>query len=130
MKDIKAFKKILADKPRDLCLYTLGINTNLRASDLLRIKVSQVSHLKRGDEFTLKEKKTGKTRNITLNKIVYQVIRGLLLSENYVSDDFLLKSQRGNVLTVPSLSRLVKFWCKTIHLKGNYASHTLRKTWG
>ena len=36
LKDIKAIKKLLHDKPRDLCLFTLGINTNLRASDLLQ----------------------------------------------------------------------------------------------
>ncbi|MDX2441674.1 MAG: hypothetical protein QNK40_14125 [Desulfobacterales bacterium] len=29
-----------------------------------------------------------------------------------------------------SMSRLVKGWCNVINLKGNYASHTLRKTWG
>ncbi|MCK5232559.1 MAG: integrase, partial [Desulfobulbaceae bacterium] len=35
-----------------------------------------------------------------------------------------------NVLTVPSVSRLVKSWCRAINLKGNYGSHTLRKTFG
>ena len=66
----------------------------------------------------------------TVNKTVYESIRMFLLSDNYGLDDFLFKSQRGSVLTVPSLSRLVKSWCKMINLKGNYASHTLRKTWG
>jgi hypothetical protein len=33
-------------------------------------------------------------------------------------------------LTVPSVHRLVKGWCRDINLKGNYGSHTLRKTWG
>jgi len=32
MKDIKAIKKLLHDKPRDLCLFILGINTNLRVA--------------------------------------------------------------------------------------------------
>ena len=40
LKDIKAIKKILTTRPRDLCLFTIGINTNLRASDLLRLKVN------------------------------------------------------------------------------------------
>lgn len=129
-KDIKSIKKILADKQRDICLFTLGINTNLRASDLLKIKVNQVVNLKPEDELILKEQKTSKARRITVNKAVYEAIRGLLMSDNYGPDDFLFKSQRSAVLTVPSLSRLVKSWCKTINLKGNYASHTLRKTWG
>jgi len=38
IKNLKAIKKLLADKPRDLALFTVGINTNLRASDLLQIK--------------------------------------------------------------------------------------------
>ncbi len=129
-KDIKSIKKILADKPRDICLFTIGINTNLRASDLLNIKVSQVINLKAENELILKEQKTGKPRRITINKTVYEAIRTLLMSDNYGPDDYLFRSQRGDVLTVPSLSRLVKSWCKTINLKGNYASHTLRKTWG
>lgn len=37
--DIKNIKKLLQDSPRNLCLFVLGINTNLRASDLLKIKV-------------------------------------------------------------------------------------------
>lgn len=44
---------------RALCLFTLGINTNLRASDLLRITAGMVRHLEAGDELTLKEQKTG-----------------------------------------------------------------------
>ena len=39
LKDIKAIKKILANKPRDFALFTIGINTNLRASDLLRLTI-------------------------------------------------------------------------------------------
>jgi len=45
IKNIKAIKKLLADKPRDFCLFTMGINTNLRASDLLSIIVEQVATL-------------------------------------------------------------------------------------
>ena len=51
LKDIKAIKKLLADKPRDLALFTVGINTNLRASDLLGIRVGDVRYLKPMDEF-------------------------------------------------------------------------------
>ena len=62
LKDIKAIKRLLADSPRDLCLFTFGINTNLRASDLLQITAGMVRGLKAGDEIELKERKTGKVR--------------------------------------------------------------------
>jgi len=50
LKAIKRIKKILTDKPRDLCLFTFGINTAYRANELLSIKVCEVSHLQVGVE--------------------------------------------------------------------------------
>ena len=129
LNDIKSIKKLLQDNPRDLCLFTLGINTNLRASDLLQTTAGQVRNLKPGDELTLKERKTGKHRRITLNKAAVSSIKGLLSSRPYQGNDPLFLGQRGP-LTVPSVNRLVKQWCKAINLKGNYGSHTLRKTFG
>ncbi len=130
LKDIRAIKKILASKPRDLALFAIGINTNLRASDLLRLKVGHVESLKAGDTVEIKEKKTGKVRRITLNKTCINAIQNLLSSKQYEDDDYLFQSQRRHVLTVPSVHKLVKGWCSEINLKGNYGSHTLRKTWG
>ena len=130
LKDIETIKKLLSDKPRDLALFTVGINTNLRASDLLNIKVSQVRNLKANDEIEVKEKKTGKTRRITLNNTCIKTIRNLLASKPFKDDDYLFQGQRSDVLIVPSVNRLVKSWCKSINLKNNFGSHTLRKTWG
>ena len=129
VKDIKSIKALLKDRPRDLCLFTVGINTNLRASDLLRLTAGDVRSLKPGDDLTLKEKKTGKHRRITVNKAVVASIQGLLKSQPYADDTSLFNGQRG-CLTVPSVNRLVKGWCRAINLKGNYGSHSLRKTFG
>jgi integrase len=130
-RDIKAIKKLLSDKPRDLTLFTLGINTNLRASDLVALTCDMVADLKAGDSLVLKECKTGKVRRITINKAVKTTIRALLADHRGGPSAPLFLSQRGNkALSVPSVSRLVKGWCKAINLVGNYASHSLRKTWG
>jgi len=132
-RDIKSIKKLLADKPRDLCIFTLGINTNLRASDLLKITIGQVRHLHPGQHFTLREQKTSKERTITLNKTVHDAIQGLLREMgNPVNDaDYLFQSRKGKgKLTVSTLNAMVKDWCRAINLKGNYGSHTLRKTFG
>lgn len=129
-KDIDTIKKLLKNKPRDFALFTIGINTNLRASDLLSIKVGQVRNLKPMDEITLVEKKTGKHRRINLNKTCINAINCLLATSSYSDDSgYLFTGQRGR-LTVPYLNALVKRWCKSINLSGNYGSHTLRKTWG
>lgn len=128
---IKAIKKLLADDPRNLALFTLGINTNLRASDLREIRVSDVRNLSVGETIEFKEKKTKKRRRITLNKASVEAIQQLLTDGTFHDDDFLFKSQRGDqAISVSSINRLVKMWCDDVGLKGNFGSHTLRKTWG
>jgi integrase len=133
-KDIKLIKKLLADKPRDLAIFVLGINTNLRASDLLRISIGHVLHIKPGEQFTIREKKTGKLRTITLNKTVHEVFQALLDTLDTSNPDAYLFQgrQKANCgkLTEGYLNKLVKEWCKEINLRGNYGSHTLRKTFG
>jgi len=128
-KDIQTIKKLLADKPLDYALFTVGINTNLRASDLLRIKVKPVKDLNPNDEIVLNEKKTRKERRINLNKACIMAIQRLLAAKEYADKDYLFTGQRG-VLTVPTVNAKVKAWCRASNLKGNYGSHTLRKTWG
>jgi integrase len=129
IRDIQAIKKLLSESPLYTAIFTVGINTNLRASDLLLIKACQVRDLKPMDEITLREKKTGKPRRINLNKACVDAINDLLKSRDYQADDYLFIGQRGK-LTVSALSQLVKKWCKTLRIPGNYASHTMRKTWG
>jgi len=131
-KDIRTIKKLLADRPRDLCIFTLGINTNLRASDLTRITVGQVRYLQPGQHFTIREQKTGKERRVTINKGVHDAIIGLLKSLPNAEDTSpLFQSRKGSQkLCVPYLNALVKGWCRAVNLKGNYGSHTLRKTFG
>jgi len=76
-------------------LYTIGINTNLCASDLLRIKVSQVKDLKSNHGMAINEKKTKKPRRITLNKAAISDKQWLLSSKEYQDGDYLFKGQRG-----------------------------------
>jgi integrase len=130
LKDIRAIKKLLSDKPRDFAIFSVGINTNLRASDLLRIKVGDVRHLKPMEELEIKERKTGKTRRITVNKACVEAIQNLLACEDYADSDPLFKGRNSKPLTVPSVNRLVKQWTSAINLRGNYGSHTLRKSFG
>jgi len=128
-KDIESIKKLISDNPRNQALFIIGINTNLRACDLLGIRAGQVRDLNAGDSIQVKEKKTGKFRTITLNKACTGSIHKLLQTRPYKDDEQLFVGQRGP-LTVPSVNRLVKAWCRALNLKGNFGSHTLRKTWG
>jgi integrase len=131
LKDVRAIKKLLADNPRDLLLFTLGINNGLRAGDLLNLKTYQVKDLQIGDLITIVENKTKKKNILVINKSSFEALQNFLNSTNKNDDEFLFSGRKGdNPITIPSLNRLIKSWTDAINLNGKYGTHTLRKTWG
>ena len=131
IEDIKAIKSILSDKPRDLLLFTMGINNGLRAGDLLDLKVKKVKHLKEGDSTPIKESKTKKNNILMVNKPVYKSLRNYLEKVNPDDEDFLFASRNTNEpISIQAVNALIKKWTKAINLNGNYGAHTLRKTFG
>ena len=130
--DIQAISRLLKDSPRDRLLFLMGVNNGLRTGDLLRLKVEDVRSMKVGDRLTIKEGKTGKLNVLAVNKIVYQAIRAYISWRKPANGEYLFKSRKGGnkPLTVQSVNRLVKSWCRAVNLKGNYGAHTLRKTFG
>ena len=130
--DIQRIKTTLADHPRDLCLFTLGINTAYRAKELVSIRVGQIAHLKPGDRLDIKQSKNGKYRCTTMNEKVYAAVHDwLAVHPELASDAPLFRSYKTReALGTNSVTALVKQWCADVGLKGNYGSHTLRKTWG
>lgn len=132
VQDIKRIKKRLSDAPRDLCLFTLGINTAYRASELLSIKVGDVDHLCAGDRFELKQQKTKKYRATTFNKTVVDAIESWLESHPgpRPRTPLFISRKSGSALMVSTFGNMVKEWCGDAGMKGNFGSHSLRKTWG
>lgn len=127
---ILAIKGLLASKPRDLALFTLGINTNLRASDLVALQVQHVKGLRPGDDLVLREQKTQKPRRITLNKVTVDALHNYLATRPDAEPTAPLFPGREGAMRANTITALVKQWCREIGLKGNYGSHSLRKTWG
>ncbi len=127
---IKRIKKLLADQPRNLTLFTLGINVAFRANELVALDVADVAHLPVGGVLDHKQKKTKKYRAVIINETAHTAIHQWLAVRPPSDSPALFPSQRGERLTVPSVHLLVKTWCKNVGLRGNYGSHTLRKTWG
>jgi len=130
LKDIANLKKLLEDNPRDLALFVLGINTNLRAIDLVQIEAEQFIHAKAGDELVLEEQKTAKGRRITLNETVIKAVRPWAVQCRDEERIFLFTGRNGGHMAPNYVNKLVKKWCEKINLKGQYGSHTLRKTFG
>ncbi len=132
-KDIKSILQLLSGKPRDLLLFTMGVNNGIRAGDLLNLKVGDVRYLKAGQVHQIIESKTQKKNVVVVNKFVRKAL-DLYLSQGEHKDDhhFLFQSRKGenSPLSVQSAHGLIKKWTQAINLKGNYGTHTLRKTWG
>ena len=130
---IEDIKKLLKDKKRDLALFVLAINSNLRACDLLNLTIDQVQYLQVGDDLVLREKKTKKIRRIVINQAVWHALNEWIeihpQSENGQAPLFLSR-KGGKPLRVPTLSGMVKSWCNAVGLTGSFGCHTLRKTFG
>lgn len=130
--DIEAIKRLLENSPRDYLLFVMGINNGLRAGDLLKLRVGFFRNVREGDKIPIREEKTGKPQEIIINKSVKKALTKYFAQSGLNDDDYLFKSKKGKnrPMTVSSVNALVKSWCKMIKLKGNYGSHTLRKTFG
>ncbi|MFZ0929466.1 MAG: tyrosine-type recombinase/integrase [Syntrophobacteraceae bacterium] len=131
LKAIEAIKKLISSKPRDLLLFTMGINNGLRTIDLLKLKVGDVRHLKAGDSIQIIESKTGKLNVMVINKSSYKALQGYLSAVKPADDDYLFASRKGaSAITTASVNGLVKSWCKALNIAGSFGAHTLRKTFG
>ena len=102
-------------------------NAGTRISDTLKIKHSDLQ----GEKIILKEKKTKKVREITLNTVVkkaYQKLTDKLNEINFKYDenDFVFVSQKGTVYRTQSINIILKkvFNSKNLQI----SSHSLRKS--
>lgn len=136
MKDIKKIKQFLLGKEnkRDYMLFVVGINIGLRAGDLLSLKIGNIyKDGKVMESYTLYEEKTGKRRTFDINKAAREAIALYLSALNEIDeDDYLFKSRKSKTisrpLTVSSTHKIIKTTCRDLGIKGNFGTHTLRKT--
>ncbi|MBA7689025.1 Tyrosine recombinase XerC [subsurface metagenome] len=137
IKKIKAIKGNLRKRnPRDFLLFTLGINTGLRISDILRLKVEdvkdQTGEIK--EYLDLNEKKTKKQRLIYINSEVRNALEyyfdktGIYDLERYlfISD----KTKINKPISRIRAWQLIQIWCREVGIKGRIGTHTIRKTAG
>lgn len=132
-KKIESIKKYLSGNKRNLLLFTLGINTALRVSDLLELKFKDVvdekmqplSHIK------LKETKTGKNNMIAISKGSKKLI-GEYCKENFKGNmnEYLFTSRKGYNQPIKRQMawKIIKEAAEEVGVD-DIGSHSLRKTW-
>jgi len=128
---IKAIKKLLSDNPRDKMLFIFGINSGLRVQTLLNeLKVKDLLYCNIGDSISVKERKTGKTNVLLVNKEIKKAFDDYYETAKPEDHHFLFKSRKGRnyPLSTYRVTHLVKEWGEMVGLKQNLGAHSLRKT--
>lgn len=138
---IEQIKALLCEQKRyrDLLLFVVGINTALRVSDLVKLRVSDFVN-EEGDLrtfFYVREKKNQKARSVVINHAIADAFK--VYVEAYPDilndlDNYLFFNVKHMNFNQPIKRGMV--WlivsevCGAVGLDGNYGCHTLRKTWG
>ena len=87
-------------------LVAIGVNTGLRISDLLKLKVSDVMET---DILVLTETKTGKTRDIKINKDLREILDRIISQQYTGKNDTLLFLNRFGTKAIDKSYVNVKF---------------------
>lgn len=129
IKDIEKLKSYFKERSlRNYTIFVVGINVGLRAGDLLSLKVGDVRNKERT---TVTEEKTSKTRTFEINKSASVAIRRYLNKTKLKDSDYLFPSRKGfESLTPEAFHKIVKKATKDCEIKGNFGTHSLRKTFG
>ena len=133
-KKIAAMKKILASNPRNLLLFVLGINSALRVSDLLKLRVWDVLDEggKTKDFLEVREQKTGKTKQFELSKNARKALRLHFDAVNPKPSHYLFRSREGRnqPLSRQQAHKILSDAAETVGITERVGTHSLRKTFG
>ena len=125
-RDINAMKKAL--RGRDLLLFVFGINSGLRISDILKLRVADVRDR---DSIVISEKKTGKAKRFIFNDAIKQAVRQLVPAD-VPPNSFLFRSRKGDNKPISRVTayRVLNEAAKRVGIAEPIACHSLRKTFG
>jgi len=126
---------------RNFVGFTLGISVGVRASDLVRLKVSDffdergnTRALSNADEFGrayVIEQKTFKGRTLKIDPRVNEMLRRYITSLRLGYDDYLLFSQKGSYMEPNSWNDIIRSAAESLGWNGDFfGSHSIRKTFG
>ncbi|MGL4914215.1 MAG: site-specific integrase [Romboutsia sp.] len=124
---IKKMKnELLKNGSRNFMLFNIGINTGLRVSDILSLKVFDV---KDKTHITINEQKTKKQKRILINSNLKKDIDDYIYGMN--DCDYLFKSRKGENCPLSRVQayRILNYAASNLNLS-EIGTHTMRKTFG
>lgn len=109
-------------------LIATGSYIGLRISDLLQLRWNQVLDQ---DYFTITEKKTKKTRKVTINPELKTILNRLFIQLGANENDLMFVNRFGDKpFSIQYVNSKLKEIFTTYKIKGQYSSHFMRKTLG
>lgn len=124
---------------RDLLLFVVGVNTALRVSDLLQLRIGDFidENGEVVDRFWLREEKRNKRHEVVINDSILEALEEYRTAYPDVEknlNNFLFFNTRTLDYSQPidrrQVWKIISDICRDVGLRGNYGTHTLRKTWG
>lgn len=112
-------------------LLKFGLNTGLRISDILPIKIKDIftDRWNYKDYLILKEKKTGKEKKIKLNDSIRKEINNYIRQRSVTFESYLFPSRKGGHIKRVQAYKVLKEGSIVCGIE-NFGTHSLRKTWG
>jgi integrase len=111
-----------------LMIIATGVYLGLRVSDIRQLKWKQLISV---DKFEIIEKKTGKSRFITLNSGYKELIEYIRERRLISGNDYIASNRRKEALSIQYINRqLHKVFLENNIPAGQGSSHTCRKTFG
>jgi integrase len=125
------FNYLNGKDPKYGLLFKFGLNTGLRISDILPVKVNDIynNNNEFREYFVLREKKTSKEKKVKINNALRKVIEMFVNSNNLTNESYLFASKKGRYLGRIQAYRILKESSKIIGIE-NFGTHSMRKTWG
>ena len=132
-KDLEQIEQYLEKHcKRNRLIFTFGINTGLRVSDILSLNIDDV---KNKNYVEIRKKKTGKYKRFPLNTKLKSLIKDYISTErgkyySITSDEALFLGKKHCRLDRSQVYRFLNEACKNLGISANVGTHTMRKSFG
>ena len=122
----------MEDRTRELALFDLGIDSKLRACDLVKLRVRDVCHGDRvASRATVMQQKTQRPVQFEISPATREAVEGWIHKAGLKSDDHLFPSRvhRSPHLGTRQYARILDGWVSSVGLDPvGYGTHSMRRT--
>lgn len=134
VKEINAIKKVLKKhSERDYVLFIVGINTGLKITEMLSLKVEDLMNDKQEAKrfIYIPQKDSLPPKEVYVNEQVRKAVRHYVKEQELLNEDFLFASTKTKLpISRQQAYRIVHDAAKEVGIEGKIGTNSMRKTFG